>query len=84
MAWTCQRCLKNIFAPRRNSRNYAMEFKYIRSKGELSYELRELTELKDNAVVTHLTCDLPEVEGYQGRVREILKMPTNSVHPLLD
>lgn len=83
MAWTCVRCLKKIFAPRRGAFKYAMEWRYIKVRSELLCELSKLSDLKEDSIITHLSCDLSEVDGFNDRMKERLKMPADASHPLL-
>ncbi len=84
MAWTCQKCLKRIYKPRDTSRIFVLEYKYVRSRGNLSLELENLANVKEKAVIMHLNCDDPEVPGIIARIRAALKIPKNAIHPLLD
>lgn len=83
MAWTCVRCNRKLFKPREGAFRYAMEWRYIKSKGELLCEMAKLGEIDEKAVVTHLACDAPEVDGFETRMRARLKMPVSATHPLL-
>jgi hypothetical protein len=61
-----------------------MEYSYVISRGELHCELKKLDDLQSSSVVTHLVCERPEREGFQERIKKILKMPEEAIHPLLD
>lgn len=82
MAWTCIRCMKRIFMPRKYAYRYAMHWRYIKSRGELTADMKNLKVLKDGAVVTHLQCDGID-DGFEDRMRKALEMPQDSIHPLL-
>lgn len=82
MAWTCVRCEKRIFHPRDGAVKFAMEWKFVKTKGELLVDLRNLTDLKPESVVTHLSCNGDPVD-FKVRMREALGMGQDSEHPLL-
>lgn len=77
------KCQKRIFAPRIGSFSYVMEWRYRPTKKELEVEMRRLQDVDDGAVVTHLACSSPQVDGFVQRIKGRLKMPAKAVHPLL-
>lgn len=81
MAWRCVRCDKKIFAPRRDNCSYALEWTF--TSGLLSTEVRRLSSISDNAVISHLTCEGGSAE-FGNKLRYVLKIPDNIIHPLLD
>ena len=83
MAWTCVRCQKKIFEPRVNAIRFAFQWKYVKKHGELFVDLKNLREISKKAVITHLECPQEEVPGFKDRMRELLKMPNKTEHPLL-
>ncbi len=84
MAWTCVRCDKKIFTPRPdNEFSFAVKWRYDRNAKELFADLKNLKELKETSVVTHLLCRHPSVDGFGERMKKALKMPKTSSHPLL-
>ena len=83
MAWTCVRCGKRIFEPRKKAIRYAFRWKFIKSRGELLLDLKNLKDIRKNAVVTHFHCNKPEVEGFKDRMKAELRMPVNVEHPML-
>jgi hypothetical protein len=60
-----------------------MLWKYVKIRNELTMDLKNLKDIKDNAVVTHAPCEVPEVEGFRGRMKVALNMPETADHPLL-
>jgi hypothetical protein len=80
MAWTCVRCLKRI---NKSNSGYAMEYKYLAKKQEVTLELKKVSDLNDSAVIFHVCCMEPEVSGVEERVRSYLRVPKNIYHPLL-
>ena len=82
MAWTCLRCLKQIKQHTKTLR-YVLEYRYIRSRGELFVEMRKLGDIGPSSVVAHNHCTAPEIEGFEQRMRQALKVPRNADHPLL-
>jgi len=72
-----------VFSPRPSTFRYAMEWKYVKKHGELTVELRKLQDLKPAAVITHVQCDVPEVDGFVDRMKSRLGMPDDAEHPLL-
>lgn len=83
MAWTCVRCSKKIFAPREHAVKFVIEWKYAKRKKLLSVDIKNLKAVKNGATITHVQCDEPEVEGFDQRMRECLKVPGDFDHPLL-
>ena len=83
MAWTCVRCDKRIFEPRKGAIRFAFQWKYIKKHGELFVDLKNLNDLGKRAVVTHLECPSEEVAGFKDRMREKLRMSQHEEHPLL-
>ncbi len=83
MAWLCVRCQRKIFAPREQAIRFAMLWKYVKIRNELTMDLKNLKDIKDNATVTHAPCEIPEVEGFKDRMKASLKMPESADHPLL-
>lgn len=83
MAWICQRCTKRIFSPREGSYRYAMVWKFIKSRGELTVDFFPLKEIKNEAIVTHVACEMPEIDGFVSRIKSRLGIPKHADHPLL-
>lgn len=83
MAWKCVRCAKRIFRPRENAIKHAMEWRYIKTRRSLTTDLRNLHDLKDDAVVTHAVCNHVELEGFDERMRSALGLPAKLMHALL-
>ncbi len=82
MAWTCVRCQKRIFVPRKEAFRYAMTWKFIKSKSDLVVEMKNLKDISPDTVITHLSCDI-EKDGFEDRMKSALKMPESSSHPML-
>jgi hypothetical protein len=59
-----------------------MVYRYLRRQGELEVELENLASVPSSAVVTHVSCK--EEPGASERLRDALRMPANSIHPMLD
>jgi len=83
MAWVCVRCQRKIFSPREKAIRFAMHWKYVKSRNELTMDLKNLKDIKDNAVVTHAPCEAREIDGFKERMKRALKMPEAADHPLL-
>lgn len=83
MAWVCPRCEKKIFAPREAAIRFAFSWKYKKRTEELLIDLKNLKEINDKAVVTHIQCPSPETPGFKDRMKAALQMPSNKDHPLL-
>lgn len=83
MAWVCPRCEKRIFAPREEAIRFAFVWKYTQSRNDLVVDLKNLTDIKNEAVVTHMTCPSPETPGFPSRIKAMLKMPAHREHPLI-
>lgn len=83
MAWICQRCTKRIFVPREGSYRYAMVWKFIKKRGELKVDLFRLEDIKSDAVITHVACQGPEIDGFVIRIKSRLGIPKRADHPLL-
>ena len=83
MAWKCMRCGKRIFKPRDKAIKHAMEWRYVNSRRSLTTALRNLQDLKEDAVITHAVCILEEQEGFDERMKSALEMPKNSMNALL-
>jgi len=83
MAWECVRCQKKIFVPRERAIKFAIEWKYAKRNKVLSVDIRNLKKIKPKATITHVQCGEPEVEGFERRIRDGLKIPDDFDHPLL-
>lgn len=83
MAWVCVRCERKIFAPRESAIRFAMCWKFVKARNELTMDLKNLKDIKDNAVVTHAPCEVPEKDGFKERMKKALQMPEVADHPLL-
>jgi hypothetical protein len=84
MAWRCCKCDKNVFAPRKNSLTFVLEWKYVKKLNQLTADVRMTSQLKDSSVITHLTCDGEnDPELFKQRMRAALKVPNDAEHPLL-
>lgn len=83
MAWVCPRCEKRIFAPREGAVRFAFVWKYKKKTEELTVDLKNLREIKDDSVVTHLHCPEEEKPGFKTRIKAMLNMPDHREHPLL-
>ena len=83
MAWVCLRCQRKIFAPREEAVRYAFQWKYVKKTGELLMDLKNLTAIKNGAIVTHLHCPAEEKPGFKERMKDVLKMPAQREHPLI-
>jgi len=83
MAWVCPRCEKKIFAPREEAIRFAFLWKYTKKTGELVVDLRNLRDINDKAVVTHLHCPIAEKPGFKERIKAMLQIPEHRDHPLL-
>lgn len=83
MAWVCPRCEKRIFAPREAAIRFVFHWKYKKSTEELTMDLKNLRDIKDGSVVTHLHCPEQEKPGFKERIKAMLKMPDHREHPLL-
>lgn len=85
MAWVCVRCQRKIYAPRidSNKPKFVMCWKYVKLRHELTCDVKNLKDVKDKKVITHLHCDDGENDGYKGRMRLALGIPDNRDHPLL-
>lgn len=82
MARECIRCLRRLHRTEKKFR-YVLEYRYIRSRGELMVDLKKLIDVSANAVIAHHHCEHPEVEGFEQRMRKALNIPDNADHPLL-
>lgn len=83
MAWQCPRCEKKIFCPREAAIRFAFVWKYTKKTQDLQVDLKNLREIRDGAVVTHMHCPTPEVPGFKERIKGMLEMPEHRDHPLL-
>lgn len=83
MAWRCVRCTKNIFAPRADSFGYALKWTYNRNTRDLSADIKNLHDVKENAVLTHVICKAAPVDGFADRMRKALRIPKTTIHPIL-
>jgi hypothetical protein len=83
MAWICPRCEKRIFAPREAAIRFVFRWKYTKTTEELVVDLKNLKDIRDDAVVTHLHCPETEKPGFKERIKAMLKMPEHREHPLL-
>lgn len=79
----CVKCQKRIFEPREGSVRFAMEWKYKKKTNDLIAEVAKLDKIREEAVVTHLHCPYPEVDGFTMRMRTLLRIPIDADHPLL-
>lgn len=77
----CARC--DMVISRKEGRRYrfVMEWKYFR--GELTANVKKVGDVKTGSVLTHVTCERPQLRGFQERMKKLLHMPKNSYHPLL-
>jgi hypothetical protein len=46
-------------------------------------DLKNLRDIRDGSVVTHLHCPEQEMPGFKERIKAMLKMPDHREHPLL-
>ncbi len=83
MAWVCVRCQRKIYSPQKKAKRWGMWWKYVKKTQELTVDMESLHKIRDNATVTHLYCDEPEVEGFTERMKRELGMPADCDHPLL-
>lgn len=83
MAWICPRCEKRIYAPRGTTISFALQWKYIKKSGELLVDIKNLKDIKDEAVITHMHCPSEEKPGFKMRIKAMLGIPEQREHPLL-
>lgn len=83
MAWKCVRCQGKIYAPQERSIRFVVEWSFVRKYSELLCEVRNIKDVKDGAVVTHVSCDRPEREDWLALLRQALRVPPDIDHPLL-
>ena len=85
MAWVCVRCERKIYAPRVDPARpkFAMRWKYVNRRYELTCDVKNLNDIRDKHVITHLHCDDGQNDGYKGRMKSALGIPANRDHPLL-
>lgn len=83
MSWRCVRCQKKVYRPRKNAFKYLFVWRYKKKTAELTMDMKKIQDVKQYAVVTHLHCEHPEVEGFAERMKRKLDMPAESEHPLL-
>lgn len=83
MAWICPRCEKRIYAPRGETISFALHWKYTKKTGELLVDVKNLKDIKEDAVITHMHCPCEEKPGFKTRIKAMLEMPEQREHPLL-
>ena len=83
MAWVCVRCEQKIYAPRRDAVRFAVVWKYVKTRNHLTADIKNLKEIKDKAVITHITCDIQDTPGFRDRMKQALRIPEERDHPLL-
>jgi hypothetical protein len=60
-----------------------MAWKYVKSRDELTVDLKNINDISSKATITHVHCDHKEVDGFNQRMRECLGVPDDRDHPLL-
>lgn len=55
----------------------------MKVRNELTCDVKNLSDIKNNHVITHLHCDDARPEKYKDRMRTALGIPDNRDHPLL-
>lgn len=85
MAWICVRCQKKIYAARIDALRpkFVMCWKYVKVRHELTCDIKNLKDVKDKHVVTHLHCEDGQLDGFKERMKTALGIPGNRDHPLL-
>ena len=82
MAWVCIRCQRKIYAPQLKAHRYAMKWRYVKKTEELTIDMANLHKIRDRSTLTHLYCDVPEIDGFKVRMRRALGMSSDRDHPL--